>query len=54
MPKDDFLRYARYYLEGKLPLASMLTRQYPLEEVMLAYEDLEQGRLIRGVLHMNG
>ncbi len=54
VPEDDFLRYARYYLEGKLPLDSMMTRQYRLEEVMQAYEDLEQGRLIRGVLLMNG
>jgi S-(hydroxymethyl)glutathione dehydrogenase/alcohol dehydrogenase len=54
VPKDDFLRYARYYLDGKLPLASMITRRYPLEEVMQAYKDLEQGRLLRGVLVMNG
>ena len=32
----------------------MITRQYPLEEVMQAYEELEQGRLIRGVLLMDG
>jgi len=54
VPRDDFLRYARYYLNGKLPLGSMITRQYPLEEVMQAYEDLKQGRLIRGVLLMDG
>lgn len=54
VPKDDFLQYARYYLEGQLPLDRMITRQYPLEEVMQAYEDLEQGRLIRGVLLMDG
>ena len=54
VPKDDFLRYARYYLEGKLPLTSMITRRYSLEEAMQAYEDLEQGRLIRGVLLMDG
>ncbi|HEX6511100.1 MAG TPA: zinc-binding dehydrogenase [Chloroflexota bacterium] len=39
----DIPRYVDLYLSGKLPLDHMVTRQYPLEQVNEALQDLESG-----------
>lgn len=38
------------YRQGRLDLDSLVTRTYPLEEVNLAFADLEAGEVARGVL----
>jgi S-(hydroxymethyl)glutathione dehydrogenase/alcohol dehydrogenase len=40
------------YRDGLLDLDSMVTRTYPLEEINQGYQDLRDGKNIRGVLVM--
>lgn len=52
-PDRDFPRYIRYLAEGRLPVASLISRVYRLEEVNSALDDLEAGRAVRPVLDMS-
>ena len=47
---EDFPRLAQWALEGKLDLASMLTRTGPLDEWEAAFEAMRDGDVIRTVL----
>lgn len=49
-PLYDIPRLLGLYRSGDLKLDELITRTYRLEEVNQAYEDLEQGRNIRGVI----
>jgi S-(hydroxymethyl)glutathione dehydrogenase/alcohol dehydrogenase len=49
-PTRDIPRLLSYYKSGKLNLHDVVTRTYPLDDVNQAYEDLEQGLNIRGVI----
>jgi S-(hydroxymethyl)glutathione dehydrogenase/alcohol dehydrogenase len=40
------------YLQGRLLLDEMVSAMYPMEDVHLAFEDLEAGKLARGVLQI--
>jgi S-(hydroxymethyl)glutathione dehydrogenase / alcohol dehydrogenase len=51
-PDRDVPRYARLFQEGKLPLADLISRDYPLEDVNAALEDLERGRVARALVKM--
>ncbi|MBO0686182.1 MAG: zinc-binding dehydrogenase, partial [Candidatus Dormibacteraeota bacterium] len=48
----DIPRLLDYYREGRLDLKSLVTRTYPLEEVNRGYQDMRDGRTLRGVLMM--
>jgi alcohol dehydrogenase (nicotinoprotein) len=46
----DIPRLARLYDEGHLKLNELITRQYAIDEVAEAYQDVRDGKVIRGVL----
>jgi S-(hydroxymethyl)glutathione dehydrogenase/alcohol dehydrogenase len=49
-PRADIPRLLGLYAEGQLKLDELVTRTYRLDEVNLGYEDMREGRNIRGVL----
>lgn len=51
-PDEDLPRYARWFLEGRLPLADLISREYRLEDVNAALDDLEQGRVLRALVDL--
>jgi S-(hydroxymethyl)glutathione dehydrogenase / alcohol dehydrogenase len=51
-PDEDIPRYARWFGEGRLPLAELITREYRLDQINDALADLEEGRITRGLLKM--
>lgn len=51
-PDEDVPRYAQWYLEGRLPLAELITREYRLGDINAALTDMEQGRLSRALINM--
>jgi Zn-dependent alcohol dehydrogenase len=44
-PDKDFPMMIRWFLEGKLPLAKMVTKTYSLEQINEACLDLRQGKI---------
>jgi len=50
LPQDDFPRLAQWALEGKLDLASMVTRTAPLDAWAEALEAMKDGSVVRTVL----
>ncbi|MBX3112923.1 MAG: Zn-dependent alcohol dehydrogenase [Fimbriimonadaceae bacterium] len=46
----DFPLYAGHYLAGRLPLDQLVSRTYSLDEINVAYQDMLQGRVARGVV----
>jgi S-(hydroxymethyl)glutathione dehydrogenase/alcohol dehydrogenase len=49
-PQYDIPLYAQLYMDGKLKLDELVTQTYPLEEFDVVTEDMEAGKLARGVL----
>ncbi|MEB4210559.1 Zn-dependent alcohol dehydrogenase [Mycobacterium sp. 94-17] len=49
-PKADIARLARLYETGQLQLDEMITRRYHLDEVNDAYDDLLNGKIVRGII----
>ncbi len=49
-PQYDIVRLLRLYDAGQLKLDELVTRKYTLEQVNEGYEDLREGRNIRGVI----
>jgi NDMA-dependent alcohol dehydrogenase len=49
-PEADVPRLLDLYRHGHLDLDAMVTKTYPLERINDGYEDMRQGRTIRGVL----
>jgi Zn-dependent alcohol dehydrogenase len=50
LPQEDFPKLARWALEGRLDLASMVTRTAPLEGWSDAFDAMRGGQVIRTVL----
>jgi len=50
--RADIPRLLGLYSDGLLDLDGMVTRTYPLEDINAAYQDMRDGRNIRGVLVM--
>ncbi|MCI0707545.1 MAG: Zn-dependent alcohol dehydrogenase [Ignavibacteriae bacterium] len=46
----DFPRYAKLYLDGKLPLDRLISKTYSLEQINEAYADMLSGSIARGVV----
>ncbi|CDO89837.1 alcohol dehydrogenase [Mycobacterium triplex] len=49
-PKADIFRLARLYQTGQLQLDEMITRRYRLDDINDAYDDLRNGKIVRGVI----
>jgi len=49
-PDIDIPRFARLYVEGRLPLERLLSRRYRLDEINEALDDLEARRVARPLL----
>ncbi len=49
-PRADVPRLLQLYREGQLDLDSLVTHQYKLDEVNQGYQDMRDGKNIRGVL----
>lgn len=49
-PQHDVKLYAQWYTEGKLLLDELVTEIYPLDQFHTVVEDMEAGKLARGVL----
>jgi S-(hydroxymethyl)glutathione dehydrogenase/alcohol dehydrogenase len=49
-PEEDVPRLLGLYRDGLLDLDAMVTRTYPLEQINDGYQDMRDGRNIRGVL----
>ena len=49
-PKADISRLARLYETGQLLLDEMITRRYRLDDVNDAYDDLRNGKIVRGII----
>jgi S-(hydroxymethyl)glutathione dehydrogenase/alcohol dehydrogenase len=50
-PRVDIPRLLDLYMRGQLKLDELVTRTYSLSEVNHGYEDMREGRNLRGVLH---
>lgn len=49
-PPLDFVKFAQWYQDGRLPLDRMISRRYSLAEVNEAYADMLNGTTRRGVI----
>jgi S-(hydroxymethyl)glutathione dehydrogenase/alcohol dehydrogenase len=49
-PQYDIVRLLRLYDAGKLKLDELITKRYRLEEINEGYQDLRDGKNIRGVI----
>ncbi len=49
-PAADFPKFAQWALDGKLDLASMVTKTIALDDVERAFEDLRRADVIRSVI----
>lgn len=49
-PRADIPKLLGLYREGKLLLDELVTRTYPLEEINQGYQDMRDGKNIRGVI----
>ncbi|MBX2874575.1 MAG: Zn-dependent alcohol dehydrogenase [Saprospiraceae bacterium] len=49
-PQFDFPRLMRLYKNGSLLLDEMITREYPLEELSTAFDDMLKGKNAKGVI----
>jgi S-(hydroxymethyl)glutathione dehydrogenase/alcohol dehydrogenase len=49
-PRRDIPNLLRMYQAGRLKLDELITREYTLDQVAEAYEDMHAGRNIRGVI----
>jgi S-(hydroxymethyl)glutathione dehydrogenase/alcohol dehydrogenase len=49
-PRADIPRLLSMYREGQLKLDELITRRYPLDEINQGYQDMRDGKNIRGVV----
>ncbi|WP_445164198.1 Zn-dependent alcohol dehydrogenase [Mycobacterium sp. Dal123C01] len=49
-PKADIFRLARLYQTGQLQLDEMITKRYRLDDINDAYDDLRNGKIVRGII----
>lgn len=49
-PQIDFPKIVQLYKKGDLMLDQMITREYPLEELQLAFDDMLSGKNAKGVI----
>ena len=49
-PRKDIPKLLELYTQGLLDLDGLVTKEYPLEEINEGYDDMNDGKNIRGVL----
>ena len=49
-PRRDFPRFIDLYLAGKLALDELVSREYSLEDINVAHDDMLTGGIPRGVI----
>ena len=49
-PQYDIVKLLRLYDEGKLKLDELITTTYTLDQVNEGYQDLQDGKIMRGVI----
>ncbi len=49
-PRQDMPTVLDLYASGKLPLDRLITKIYPLEDINVAFDDMNSGKLARGVI----
>ena len=49
-PRSDIPRLAELYRKGQLDLDGMITKTYTLEDINQGYQDMRDGKNIRGVI----
>ncbi len=49
-PRRDIPRLLKLYQEGKLKLDELITRTYPLADINQGYQDMRDGKNIRGMV----
>ena len=49
-PRQDIPKLLELYTQGQLDLDGLVTRTYPLDEINEGYDDMRDGKNIRGVL----
>jgi alcohol dehydrogenase (nicotinoprotein) len=49
-PQHDIIKLLRMYDQGRIKLDELATKYYTLDEVNQGYQDLMEGKLIRGVI----
>ena len=49
-PLNDIPRLLRLYRAGQLKLDELITRRYSLDDINAGYQDLDDGKIIRGVI----
>lgn len=49
-PRDTIPRLLSMYREGRLKLDELITKRYPLDQINDGYEDMRNGKNIRGVI----
>ena len=52
-PQYDIVKLLRLYDAGKLKLDELITKRYTLEQVNEGYQDLRDGKIIRGVIDLD-
>jgi S-(hydroxymethyl)mycothiol dehydrogenase len=52
LPSNDFPVIANHYLNGKLDLDRMVTREITLNDVEAAFHEMETGNVIRSVIRI--
>ena len=53
VPSRDIPRYIRMHKRGMLPVDKLLSRRFRLDEINLGFDQLREGRLVRGVVGMS-
>jgi Zn-dependent alcohol dehydrogenase len=51
-PRTAIPQLVALYESGQLKLAELITRRYSLDEVNNGYDDLRNGEILRGVIHI--
>ena len=49
-PSSDMLKMLRLYQEGNIKLDELITKRYKLDEINQGYDDLHEGKNLRGVI----
>jgi len=52
IPDRDLPRYAKLFLEGKLPIDQLASHEWPLEDINTAFDELETGGVSRALIRM--
>lgn len=53
-PDVDIPKFVKFYIEKKIPLEKMVSKPYELDEINQALDDLEDRKILRGLIKING